>query len=240
MPDKGILELQNVTKSFHGNTIIKGLSISLKAGTVHALMGGNGAGKSTLMKCLFGIYRYDSGTVLLDGKPIIFTGPRDALAHGIAMVQQELNQAVQRSVMENIWMGRYPRTGPFVSDRKMIEKTKRLMEKLGMDIDPKAVLSELPPSQRQMVEIARAVSYDSRVIVFDEPTSSLSEAEVEKLFEIIRTLKASGCGIFYISHRMSEILQISDEISVLRDGTLVDTRPASEMRPGLHNLCRNF
>ena len=229
MSDTVLLELKNVTKSFHGNTIINDLSITLKAGTVHALMGGNGAGKSTLMKGLFGVFSYDSGTVLLEGDPVSFTGPRDALMHGIAMVQQELNQATQRTVMENIWMGRYPKSGPFISTKKMIEDTNKLMEKLGIDVDPEATLADLPPSQRQMVEIARAVSYDAKVVVFDEPTSSLSDTEVEKLFEIIRTLKANGCGIFYISHKMSEILQISDEISVLRDGNLVATRPASEM-----------
>lgn len=229
MSDTVLLELKNVTKSFHGNTIINDLSITLKAGTVHALMGGNGAGKSTLMKGLFGVFSYDNGTVFLKGEPVSFTGPRDALMHGIAMVQQELNQATQRTVMENIWMGRYPKSGPFVSTKKMIEDTNRLMEKLGIDVDPQATLADLPPSQRQMVEIARAVSYDAKVVVFDEPTSSLSDTEVEKLFEIIRTLKDSGCGIFYISHKMSEILQISDEISVLRDGNLVATRPASEM-----------
>lgn len=229
MADKVLLELKNVKKSFHGHTIIQDFSIVLKAGTVHALMGGNGAGKSTLMKGLFGVFQYDSGEVLLEGEPVSFSGPRDALLHGIAMVQQELNQAVSRTVMENIWMGRYPKTGPFISTRKMIDATNSLMKRLGIDVDPQAVLADLPPSQRQMVEIARAVSYDAKIIVFDEPTSSLSDTEVEKLFEIINSLKAEGCGIFYISHKMSEIRQISDEISVLRDGSLIATRPASEM-----------
>ena len=229
MPDKVILELKNVTKSFHGHTIIKNFSISLREGTVHALMGGNGAGKSTLMKGLFGVHAFDSGEVLLDGEAVRFSGPRDALKHGIAMVQQELNQAVQRNVMENIWMGRYPKKGPFISKKQMIADTNSLMEKLGIDIDPEATLADLPPSQRQMVEIARAVSYGARIIVFDEPTSSLSDTEVDKLFEIINSLKANGCGIFYISHKMSEIFRISDEISVLRDGSLIATKPTSEL-----------
>lgn len=229
MSDKVILELKNVTKTFHGNTIIDNLSISLKAGTVHALMGGNGAGKSTLMNGLFGVFPYDSGQILVDGKPVRFSGPRNALMHGIAMVQQELNQAVTRTVMENVWLGRYPKSGPFVSKRKMIDETNRLMERLGIEVDPEAILQDLPPAQRQMVEIARVMAYDARIIVFDEPTSSLSDAEVEKLFEIIDSLRKDGCGIFYISHKMSEIFRISDEISVLRDGNLIATRPASEI-----------
>lgn len=229
MSDEVILELRNISKSFNQNQVIKDLSLSLKAGTVHTLMGGNGSGKSTLMKGLFGVLSYDSGEILLAGTPVSFSGPKEALEHGIAMVQQELNQAVSRTVMENIWMGRFPKIGPFVSDRKMIDATNKLFERIGIEIDPQAVLKDLTPASRQMIEIARAISYNAKIIIFDEPTSSLSDQEVQKLFEIIKALKESGCGIIYISHKMSEIFQISDEISVLRDGKLIATRKASDM-----------
>lgn len=225
-----LLEMKEIVKNFPGVAALKRVSLTVRAGTVHALMGENGAGKSTLMKCLFGIYAKDGGTVLLDGNEVDFKNPKDALEHGVAMVHQELNQALKRNVMDNIWLGRYPLTaGIIVSEGKMLRDTTALFRELGIEADPRMQMSRMSVAQRQMVEIAKAVSYDSRVIVLDEPTSSLTDQEVEKLFSIIDTLRARGCGIIYISHKMEEILRISDDITVMRDGEWITTEPASEM-----------
>ena len=221
--------MRNVVKEFPGVRALKSVSLTVKAGTVHALMGENGAGKSTLMKCLFGIYGMDAGEVYLDGKRVAFKGPKDALDHGVAMVHQELNQALQRSVTDNIWLGRYPSRLGFTSDRLMIEKTRTVFKDLGLSIDPTRIMSTMSVAERQMAEIAKAVSYRARIIVLDEPTSSLADEEVGHLFRIIRMLKERGCGIIYISHKMEEILQISDEITVMRDGAHVATEPAAEL-----------
>ena len=182
------------------------------------------------MKCLFGIYRRDGGTVTLDGKEVEFKNSKEALENGVAMVHQELNQALTRTVKDNLWLGRYPKVGGFiVSERVMDQRTKEIFEKLAVTVDPSAVMSTLPVSQRQMVEIAKAVSYDAKIIVFDEPTSSLTETEVEHLFRIINMLRDKGCGIIYISHKMEEILRISDDVTIMRDGQWVATRPAKEL-----------
>ena len=225
-----LLEMRGIVKEFPGVRALDRVSLQVRAGTVHALMGENGAGKSTLMKCLFGIYEKDEGEILLEGQPIVFRKPREALDRGVAMVHQELNQALGRNVMDNIWLGRYPkRLGIFTSEREMEQKTRTVFEDLGLSIDPKRKMSEMPVAERQMAEIAKAVSYDAKIIVLDEPTSSLTEEEVGHLFRIIRTLRARGCGIIYISHKMEEILQISDEITVMRDGAHVATASAAEM-----------
>ncbi len=225
-----LLEMRGIGKTFPGVRALKGVSLSVRAGTVHALMGENGAGKSTLMKCLFGIYAEDEGEILLEGKPVRFTNPREALESGVAMVHQELNQALKRNVMDNIWLGRYPtRLGIFTSEREMQKKTVDVFQNLGLSIDPKRIMSTMSVAERQMAEIAKAVSYHAKIIVLDEPTSSLTESEVAHLFEIIDMLKARGCGIIYISHKMEEILKISDDITVMRDGANVATAPASEM-----------
>ncbi|MBQ8339649.1 MAG: sugar ABC transporter ATP-binding protein [Clostridia bacterium] len=224
-----LLEMREIRKDFPGVRALDAVSLTLRAGTVHALMGENGAGKSTLMKCLFGINQPDSGTILLSGQPVRFQNPREALDRGVAMVHQELNQALKRSVMDNMWLGRYPRRFGLVSDRTLYEKTRTVLGDLGISIDPRRTMGTMSVSERQMVEIAKAVSYDAKVIVLDEPTSSLTEEEVGHLFRIIRTLKERGCGIIYISHKMEEILQISDDITVMRDGANVSTAPASEM-----------
>ena len=210
--------------------LLDNVNLTVRAGTVHALMGENGAGKSTLMKCLFGIYNKDSGDITLDGKPVDFKSSKEALENGVAMVHQELNQALTRTVQDNLWLGRYPKVGGImVSERIMAARTKEIFDTLEVSVNPKAIMSTLPVSQRQMVEIAKAVSYDSKIIVFDEPTSSLTETEVEHLFRIIDMLKSKGCGIIYISHKMDEILRISDEVTIMRDGTWVATRPAGEL-----------
>ena len=230
MERPALLEMQNITKEFPGVKALDGVSLTVRPGTVHALMGENGAGKSTLIKCLFGIYNKDSGTILLDGKEVNFKSSKEALENGVAMVHQELNQALTRSVMDNLWLGRYPKVGGLmVSESIMRKRTKEIFEELDVHVDPKTIMSTMPVSQRQMVEIAKAVSYNSKIIVFDEPTSSLTETEVEHLFRIINMLRDKGCGIIYISHKMEEILRISDDVTIMRDGTWVATRPAKEL-----------
>jgi len=228
--EKYLLELANINKTFPGVKALDDVSLKIRAGTIHSLMGENGAGKSTLMKCLFGIYSADSGDVILDGKKVNFTSSRQALENGVAMVHQELNQVHTRSVMENIWLGRFPGMPPlYVNHKKMYESTQKIFENLNIPIDPKAIIRTLSVSQRQMVEIAKAVSHDSRILVLDEPTSSLTEVEVEHLFRIINDLRQRGCAIIYISHRMEEILRISDEVSIMRDGRMVATEHARDL-----------
>ena len=229
MDKEVLLQMTDICKEFPGVKALDGVSLTVKRGTVHALMGENGAGKSTLMKCLLGIYNKDSGHIYLEGNEISFKNSKEALEHGVAMVHQELNQALKRSVMDNLWLGRYPRKGVMIDEHKMYEDTKKLFNDLGIDVDPRRIMSTMPVSQRQMLKIAKAVSYDAKVIVFDEPTSSLTEQEVEHLFEIINMLRDKGCGIIYISHKMAEILRISDEVTVMRDGTWIATEPAKEL-----------
>ncbi|PKM67168.1 MAG: sugar ABC transporter ATP-binding protein [Firmicutes bacterium HGW-Firmicutes-2] len=230
MVKQSILKIEGVSKSFSGVKVLDQVCLDVKEGTVHSLMGENGAGKSTLMKCLFGIYKQDEGTFHLKGENVNFTDPKHALEHGVSMVHQELNQVTKRTVSENIWLGRYPTKRGFVDENKMYQDTKSLFTKIKIDdIDPNTRLSELSVSKRQMVEIVKAVSYEAKVIILDEPTSSLTEQEVDKLFEIIETLKKQGCGIVYISHKMDEIFAISDEVTVLRDGEYIGTNPIEEL-----------
>jgi methyl-galactoside transport system ATP-binding protein len=225
-----LLQIVQVSKAFTGVRALDKVSLNVRAGTIHSLMGENGAGKSTLMKCLFGIYTADSGEFILDGKKVNFANAKQAMENGVSMVHQELNQVHTRSVMENIWLGRFPGLPPiYVSHKKMYQDTLEIFKNLNIQIDPKAIIRTLSVSQRQMVEIAKAVSHNSKIIVFDEPTSSLTDVEVEHLFRIINNLRNKGCGIIYISHRMNEILRISDEVSVMRDGKLVDTSPAADL-----------
>ena len=226
---KYLLRMENISKSFPGVKALDNVSLSVCPGSIHSLMGENGAGKSTLMKCLFGIYREDSGEIYLEDQKVRFANPKLAMDSGVAMVHQELNQVHTRSVMENIWLGRFPMGVTGVNHKKMFSDTKAIFDDLHIKIDPKAIIRSLSVSQRQMVEIAKAVSHNSKIIVFDEPTSSLTEVEVEHLFRIIFDLKERGCGIVYISHRMSEILRISDEVTVMRDGMVVATTPAKEL-----------
>ena len=225
-----LLEMMNIEKQFPGVKALDHARLQLKAGTVHALMGENGAGKSTLMKCLFGIYTLDGGTVTMNGKPVAFASPRDALDNGVAMVHQELNQVLRRNVMENVWLGRFP-TNKFgiVDSKKMYDETKEVFERLEIDVDPKQIIGELSVSKRQMVEIGKAVSYNAKILVLDEPTSSLTEDEVEHLFRIMKRLTAEGVGIIYISHKMDEILTISDEVTIMRDGQWITTRDAKSL-----------
>jgi methyl-galactoside transport system ATP-binding protein len=225
-----LLQMTDICKEFPGVKALDHVSLKVRKGTVHALMGENGAGKSTLMKCLFGIYKKDSGQILLEGREVNFKNSKEALENGVAMVHQELNQALKRNVMDNLWLGRYPKVGGImVNEKKIYNDTKAIFEELGIDVDPKKIMSTMPVSQRQMVEIAKAVSYNSKIIVLDEPTSSLTEQEVEHLFKIINMLRDRGCGIIYISHKMAEILRIADDVTIMRDGTYIATKPAKEL-----------
>ena len=219
-----LLEMVGIRKNFPGVKALDNVSLRVRSGSVHALMGENGAGKSTLMKCLFGIYSPDGGEIFLEGKKISPKSPKEALELGVAMVHQELNQALKRNVADNIWLGRYPQKfGGIVAEKAMQEKTAELFSQLDIKIDPQTLMGEMSVSKRQMAEIAKAVSYNSKIIVLDEPTSSLNDREVERLFNIIKKLRERGCGIIYISHKMEEILRISDEVTVMRDGKHIAT-----------------
>ena len=227
--NKYILSINGMSKSFGRNKVLKHISMNVKPGTIMGLMGENGAGKSTMMKCLFGTYQKDEGTIVLDGKEVNFSGPKDALENGVAMVHQELNQCLERSVVDNMFLGRYPKNSVGVIDEgRMKKETSDLFRKLGITVDLTQPMKKMSVSQRQMCEIAKAISYHSKVIVLDEPTSSLTAPEVEKLFKMMRQLKAQGIALIYISHKMDEIFEICDEISVLRDGSLVMTKPSKE------------
>ena len=228
-----MLEMNNIVKTFPGVTALDGVTLKVRPGTVHALMGENGAGKSTLMKCLFGIYHEDSGEIILDGKREIINTSKQALDLGVSMIHQELHPIRFRPVMENIWLGRFPMKGIAVARKAMIRMTKELFEKVDLDINPETVAGELSASTLQLVEIARAVSYNSKIIIMDEPTSSLTDNETEHLFKIINQLRSEGRSIIYISHKMEEILRISDEVTIMRDGQYVGTWPASELTTDL-------
>lgn len=227
-----LLKMVDIEKSFPGVKALDHAQLTVRRGTVHALMGENGAGKSTLMKCLFGVYSKDGGHIYVDGQEVNYKNSKEALENGVAMVHQELNQALKRNVMDNMWLGRFPTVSkflPFTSEKKMYDETARIFKELEINVDPKTIMSTMPVSQRQMVEIAKAVSYNSKIIVFDEPTSSLTEEEAEHLFRIINMLRDRGCAIIYISHKMEEILRISDEVTIMCDGRWVATKPASEL-----------
>lgn len=228
-----ILEMNSISKEFPGVKALDNVTLKVRPGTVHALMGENGAGKSTLMKCLFGIYKQDSGEIVLEGKKVDIENSKTALDYGIAMIHQELHPIPYRSVMENIWLGRFPTNKyifiNFIDHKKMYEDTEKLFKDLDMNIDPQINSGSLSVSKIQMVEIAKAVSYNSKIIIMDEPTSSLTDNEVEHLFKIINQLKARGVAIIYISHKMEEILKISDEVTIMRDGKHIGTWNAKDL-----------
>ena len=229
-----LLEMRGVCKSFPGVKALDHVQLQLRPGTVHALMGENGAGKSTLMKCMFGIYKMDEGEIFFNGEKVTIRDPIEALHMGIAMVHQELQPIPARTIGENIFLGRYPMKKalgfiPCVDHAKMYEETGKLLKKVRMNFDPKQKLGELSVSQMQSVEIAKAVSADCKVLILDEPTSSLTDNEVEALFRIVDDLRKEGVAIVYISHKMDEILRISDEITVMRDGQYIGTWSAKNM-----------
>lgn len=219
--------MRGVVKTFPGVKALDHAQLQLRPGTVHALMGENGAGKSTLMKCMFGIYHMDEGEVIYEGEKVEIKGPLDALNRGIAMVHQELQPIPERSIGENIYVGRYPtkQFGPVtvIDHEKMYADAAKVLKEVHLNFDPKAKLGSLSVSQMQLVEIAKAVSADCKVLILDEPTSSLTAAEVEALFTIVDELRAKGVSIVYISHKMDEILRISDEVTIMRDGQYIGT-----------------
>ncbi len=224
-----VLSIRDMCKSFGRNRVLDHIDLDVKKGSIMGLMGENGAGKSTMMKCLFGTYQKDEGIILLDGKEVNFSGPKDALENGVAMVHQELNQCLERNVLDNLFLGRYPKTAiGTVDETRMRNEATELFRKLNMTVDLSAPMKTMSVSARQMVEIAKAISYNAKLIVLDEPTSSLTVREVAKLFEMMRNLKAQGISIVYISHKMDEIFEICDEVSVLRDGQMVTTKPIRE------------
>lgn len=229
-----LLEMRDVCKSFPGVKALDHAQLKLRPGSVHALMGENGAGKSTLMKCMFGIYKMDEGEIYIDGKKTEIKDPMDALKKGIAMVHQELQPIPARTIGENIFLGRYPIKKllgfiPMVDHAKMYEDTAALLKKVRMDFDPKEKVGNLSVSQMQSIEIAKAVSANCRVLILDEPTSSLTQNEVDALFRIIEDLKADGVAVVYISHKMDEILKISDEVTIMRDGKYIGTWEAKSL-----------
>lgn len=224
-----ILSINGMSKSFGRNKVLKHINLNVKPGSIMGLMGENGAGKSTMMKCLFGTYQKDEGTIILDGREVNFSGPKDALENGVAMVHQELNQCLERSVVDNLFLGRYPKNSlGMVDEGRMKKEASDLFRKLGITVNMTQPMKKMSVSQRQMCEIAKAISYNSKVIVLDEPTSSLTAPEVEKLFKMMRQLKSQGISLIYISHKMDEIFEICDEISVLRDGSLVMTKDSKD------------
>lgn len=226
--DDIVLEIKHLSKAFAKNKVLDGINLTVKKGSVVGLMGENGAGKSTMMKCLFGIYAKDEGQISLEGKPINFKNPKEALENGVAMVHQELNQCLDRTVADNLFLGRYPTRAGVVDEARMLTESNKLFASLNMNVNPKTIMRTMSVSQRQMVEIAKAVSYDAKIIVLDEPTSSLTEREVNKLFSIVNDLRAKGVSFVYISHKMDEIFQICDEIAVLRDGKMILAKPTGE------------
>lgn len=225
------LEMRDVCKSFPGVKALDHAQLKLRPGTVHALMGENGAGKSTLMKCMFGIYKMDEGEIYYEGEKVHIKDPLDALKKGIAMVHQELQPIPERSVAENIFVGRYPMKmgGLVVDHNKMYADAAKVLKEVHLNYDPRAKLKTLSVSQMQLVEIAKAVSADCRVLILDEPTSSLTAAEVEALFTIVNELRDKGVSIVYISHKMDEILRISDEVTIMRDGQYIGTWDARDL-----------
>ena len=224
-----ILEMLDIVKEFPGVRALKGVQLKVRPGTVHTLMGENGAGKSTLMKCLIGIHPPTSGKIIFKGQEIHYKTTLEAMNSGISMIHQELSPVPERSVCDNVWLGREPRKGLIVDHKKMREDCIALFNKLGLDLDPDAKMGDLTVAKMQMVEIAKAVSYDSQIVIMDEPTSSLTDAEVEQLFRIIADLKAKNVAIIYISHKMDEIFRISDDITVYRDGEYIATDRAENL-----------
>ncbi|GHU12963.1 galactose/methyl galactoside import ATP-binding protein MglA [Spirochaetia bacterium] len=224
-----VLEMRDISKAFPGVQALKDVTLKVRPGTVHAIMGENGAGKSTLMKCLFGIYTRDSGEIVHNGKPINYSGTLDAIKDHIAMIHQELHPEPHLSVMENIWLGRLPLKYGIVDFKKMESDTEKLLKQLKVNLNPRDIVKKLSVSHIQSIEIAKAVSFDAEVIIMDEPTSSLTAEEVEELFKLIRDLQATGVSILYISHKIDEIKRIANEVTIMRDGQLIGNWPINDI-----------
>jgi ribose transport system ATP-binding protein len=219
-----LIELSGISKSFPGVKALDDVQFNLKAGEVHALLGENGAGKSTLMKIIGGIYHRDAGRYLIEGKEIGELGPKKAQELGIAVIHQELNMCTDLTVAENMFLGRELHARGVINQKEMNRLSKEMLDKLKIDIDPTTVVKKLPVSKQQMVEIAKALSTNARILIMDEPTSALTEREIAELFRIIRELKQQGCAIVYISHRLDELKEITDRVSIFRDGRYVTTK----------------
>ncbi|OJF76685.1 MAG: sugar ABC transporter ATP-binding protein [Treponema sp. CETP13] len=226
--DNIVLKIKGLSKSFAKNKVLNNITLTVKKGSVLGLMGENGAGKSTMMKCLFGIYAQDEGQFFLENKLINFKTPKEALENGVAMVHQELNQCLERTITDNLFLGRYPTRMGIIDEVQIYKESVQLFKSLNMNVNPKTVMKNMSVSQRQMVEIAKAVSYDAKIIVLDEPTSSLTEREVKKLFSIVSDLRKKGISFIYISHKMDEIFDICDDVAVLRDGQMVLEKSTKE------------
>ncbi len=225
-----ILEVKNITKVFPGVQALKGVNLAIKPGEVHGLVGENGAGKSTLMKCLIGIHSQTDGSIYFNGNLVQNYSTSEALRMGISMIHQELSPIEHRSIMENIWLGREPLKGfGLVDHKKMYDQTKELLERLELYVEPDTLMVELTVAKMQMVEIAKAISYDAKLIIMDEPTSALTNKEVEQLYKIIRRLKEEGKAIIYISHKLDEIFTICDRVTVLRDGEYIGTKNIEDL-----------
>lgn len=228
--NKFIVEMKGITKRFPGVLALNDVKLNLRAGTVHSLMGENGAGKSTLMKILAGVYSLDEGQILIDGKPVSITDPRSGLDHGIAMIHQELSFIPELSAAENIYLGRELRNrAGLVSKRIMAEEAQKVFDRWGIKISSDTLMRDLSVAQAQMVEIAKAIAFDARIIIMDEPTSAITDREVAALHKIIGQLREAGTAIIYITHKMDEVFAISDEITIFRDGTWVATELAKNM-----------
>lgn len=226
---KTILEMKNISKGFPGVQALANVQFDLREGEVHALMGENGAGKSTLMKVLTGIYEKDEGEIFFMGKPVSFHNTSESLAAGISMVHQELNTMNHLTVAKNIFIGREPKKGMFIDDEKMIEDSEKLFRTLNVDINPRAKMGDLTVGKQQMCEIAKAISHDAKLIVFDEPSAALTETEIEELFKVIRSLREKNIGMIYITHRMDEVGVITDRVTVMRDGEYVGTKDTASI-----------
>lgn len=224
-----LLDMKQIIKSFNGVEVLHGIDFSLRAGTVHALMGENGAGKSTLMKVLAGVHKCDDGEIWLKGKKTEIQSPRHAQELGIAMIHQELSPVPEMTVAENIFLGREPRKGLFVDYKKMYTDTEKLLGEMKVRVSPRAKIGRLKVADQQLIEISKAISLNADIIVMDEPTSAITDQEVEILFKTIADLKKKGTGIIYISHKMDEIFRIADDITVLRDGTYVNSWEAKDI-----------
>jgi methyl-galactoside transport system ATP-binding protein/inositol transport system ATP-binding protein len=226
-----LLEMRNITKIFPGVAALRGVDLAVRYGEIHALMGENGAGKSTLMKCIAGIHRPTSGEIIFDGKTLVFNNPAEALSGGISMIHQELSPVLYRPIMENIWLGREPLNKfGMVDHKKMYASTKDVLKEIELEEDPAALMTNLTVAKMQMVEIAKAVSYNSKLIIMDEPTSSLAEKEIKQLFSIMRKLKSQGKSIIFITHKLDEIYEITDQVTVYRDGNYIGSEPTSKLK----------
>ena len=229
--DEYILEVEGLSKSFGGTKALQNVELHIKRGEVHALVGENGAGKSTLMKAIIGLHRIDSGTITFEGKPYKVSGPAEAIKKGITMIHQELNPEPYLTVAENIFLHKEDVRGVFLNKNETNRRAAEVLKQFDFDISPTHLVGDLTLAQAQMIEIMKAVSSDAKLVIMDEPTSSLDNDETDRLFQTIRQLKARGVSVIYISHRMEEIFSICDTVSVFRDGKFIDCKPIEEVTP---------